>query len=183
MGIQAINQVRFALLEKQGAILPHHQSCTTSACPLAYFHTISFTPHLTQWLIMLSNLIPLDVALFCSLSAHELQSHLQMFGRFKKAGGGGTEGKNILLISTAKCLQLVCVKLLCFAQGQLKSIGCKKAFHDKLLLVKIKFITPESCGCVLSSWGVKSSLQFNKKKERKKSQSISQKGATYACTI
>lgn len=87
MGIQAINQVRFALLEKQGAILPHHQSCTTSACPLAYFHTISFTPHLTQWLIMLSNLIPLDVALFCSLSAHELQSHLQMFGRFKKAGG------------------------------------------------------------------------------------------------
>lgn len=69
------------------AILPHHQSCTTSACPLAYFHTISFTPHLTQWLIMLSNLIPLDVALFCSLSAHELQSHLQMFGRFKKAGG------------------------------------------------------------------------------------------------
>lgn len=82
---------------------------------------------------------------------------------------GGTEGKNIILISTAKCLQLVCVKLLCFAQGQFKSIGCKKAFHDKLLLVKIKFITPGSCGCVLSSWGVKSSLQFNKRKKKKKS--------------
>lgn len=114
---------------------------------------------------MLSNLIPLDVALFCSLSAHELQSHLQMFGRFKKAGGDRRKKYPFNIYSQVSSFGAC--KALCFAQGQLKSIGCKKAFHDKLLLVKIKFITPGSCGCVLSSWGVKSSLQFNKKNEKK----------------